>query len=141
MNTPPAAALARRRRVRGIAVALLFTGIEWILNTMEAKDTILNALALVFIIEIDSLFFTTLVPKQLKVDIANTVVIGRDHTRAELSRRGLWRSLLYLFATLAAASVLAFDVPQATRTKQDHGANRSDEKATSANSARRTSRP
>jgi hypothetical protein len=84
-----------------IAVILWFVGCRWLCATESFSDLILNALALVFVIDVDEMIFDCFAPKTLQDWIGMTSMV---HFKQEISSaarnraaiNGYLRSFLYL---------------------------------------------
>lgn len=57
-----------------IGLLLLWMGLRWLTATTSFADLILNCLALVFVIELDELFYSALIPHSQKEQVASTQV-------------------------------------------------------------------
>lgn len=84
-----------------VACALLIMGTLWLAATRSVTDLLLNALALVFIVEIDETIFNALFPLSLQNHIDETTVGGQ-----QLSERTSWSSFGGYIRSLFYATVV-----------------------------------
>ena len=96
----------------GVSLALLRSGVEWLLNTTSAKDIILNAAGLGFVMDVDEIVFETLLTVPVKT------LLRSIEFHASLRWRGRWCAgrvggvWLPCFAWLSVAALLAYVVPE-----------------------------
>lgn len=85
-----------------IGFALTYVGMEWFAATENLTDLILNALALEFIIGIDELVLTALVPKSVKEDLDRAAfAVQVDPAKFFDAKQSEWKGTLrYFLVTL-----------------------------------------
>eukprot|EP00444_Apocalathium_aciculiferum_P059225 CAMPEP_0183604990 /NCGR_PEP_ID=MMETSP0371-20130417/182224_1 /TAXON_ID=268820 /ORGANISM="Peridinium aciculiferum, Strain PAER-2" /LENGTH=414 /DNA_ID=CAMNT_0025817095 /DNA_START=92 /DNA_END=1336 /DNA_ORIENTATION=- len=108
-----------------IGLVLLFLGYQWLASSASFADMTLNAMALEFVKNIDEILYDSVLPRQLKQDIADTNVfkIEERKTKKDLDaaewkayrRTGLWVIVMIVGLvgfSICVQTVLPFDLTE-----------------------------
>lgn len=89
----------------GVACGIGYYGAKWLSNTIKITDLVVNAAALTFILDIDKMLFSTLVPLKAAIALRRLEPLRRPHPR---SCKGLDLFSVLSFITCLLGSFVVF---------------------------------